>query len=243
MVRFAESHSCRMLELVGHFGDQEDSRRPCGQCDVCSPADCVAQSRREPTKSEKNALDAIMDSLRQRDSQAVGRMYRELFEGTDIDRKKFEQLVNALGRAGYVGLFDDSFEKDGRVIEFRRVSLTHEGRTLTGSAGDEVEIPEDAPQAKKKARAKPAKGKVKGKTVTEADADPVLVNALKAWRMAEARRRKLPAFTIFPNRTLVGLAAHKPSSEAELLAVSGVGPHLVKNYGPALLAVIRNAGG
>ena len=33
------------------------------------------------------------------------------------------------------------------------------------------------------------------------------------------------------------------SGEAELLAVCGVGPHLVKNYGPALLAVIRNAGG
>jgi len=243
MTRFAESHGCRMLELVGHFGDQEDSRRPCGMCDICSPADCVGQSRREPTKAERMALDAIIDALRQQDSQAVGRLFRELFEGTDVDRKKFEQLLNALGRAGYIGLFDDSFEKDGRVIQFRRASLTHEGRTLTGSAADEVELVEEAPKPGKKSRSKPAKGKVRGKTVTEADADPVLLTALKAWRLAEAKRRKKPAFTIFPNRTLVGLAAQRPESEEELLAVSGVGPHLVKQYGDKLLAVIRNAGG
>ncbi|MBI1358145.1 MAG: DNA topoisomerase III [Acidobacteria bacterium] len=244
MTRFAESHQCRMLDLVAHFGDQEDSRRPCGHCDVCSPADCVGQSRRAPTKQEKNALEAILDALRTQDSQAVGRLYRELFEGTDIDRKKFEQLLNSLGRAGYVGLFEDSFEKDGRVIEFRRASLTHEGRSLQGSPADDVEIPEEGPAPKKKPKAlkagKVGKGKA-AKAVTESDADPVLLAALKAWRMAEAKRIRKPAFTIFPNRTLVGLAAHKPSSEEELMEVSGVGPRLAKQYGDKLLALIRGA--
>ena len=249
MTRFAESHQCRMLDLVGHFGDQEDSRRPCGQCDVCSPADCVGQSRREPTKQEGIVLAAILNALRERDSQSVGRMYRELFEGTDVERRQFERLLNALGRAGYVGLFDDSFEKDGKVIEFRRASLTHEGRQLNGSPPDGVEIPIDGPEAKKKKGAKlptirkprnPRQGAA-AKTVAEPDADPVLLTALKAWRLAEAKRARKPAFTIFPNRTLVGLAAHKPASEQELLQISGVGPRLAKQYGDKLLALIRNA--
>ena len=35
MARFAEAKNCRMLGLVQHFGDQEDSGATCGACDVC----------------------------------------------------------------------------------------------------------------------------------------------------------------------------------------------------------------
>jgi RecQ family ATP-dependent DNA helicase len=38
MGSFAESRKCRMLSLVGHFGDQEDSGQACALCDVCAPA-------------------------------------------------------------------------------------------------------------------------------------------------------------------------------------------------------------
>ncbi|HEY6321926.1 MAG TPA: RecQ family ATP-dependent DNA helicase, partial [Thermoanaerobaculia bacterium] len=34
MARLPESHSCRMLHLVRHFGDQEDDGRACGSCDI-----------------------------------------------------------------------------------------------------------------------------------------------------------------------------------------------------------------
>ena len=33
--RFAESRDCRMLHLVRHFGDADDSGEPCGRCDIC----------------------------------------------------------------------------------------------------------------------------------------------------------------------------------------------------------------
>jgi DNA topoisomerase-3 len=38
MASFAEGRRCRMLALVEHFGDQQDSGRSCGLCDVCAPA-------------------------------------------------------------------------------------------------------------------------------------------------------------------------------------------------------------
>ena len=34
---FAEGRQCRMIALVRHFGDSEDSGAPCGSCDVCAP--------------------------------------------------------------------------------------------------------------------------------------------------------------------------------------------------------------
>jgi len=37
VARFAEGRQCRMIALVRHFGDSEDSGQPCGSCDVCAP--------------------------------------------------------------------------------------------------------------------------------------------------------------------------------------------------------------
>jgi len=38
MASFAEGQRCRMLALVEHFGDQQDSGQSCGLCDFCAPA-------------------------------------------------------------------------------------------------------------------------------------------------------------------------------------------------------------
>jgi DNA topoisomerase III len=37
MARFANGRRCRMLGLIDHFGDREDSGEPCGSCDICAP--------------------------------------------------------------------------------------------------------------------------------------------------------------------------------------------------------------
>ena len=63
---------CRMLQLVGHFGDQNDSGAPCGLCDVCAPDACVAQVFREPSAAEREAAARILAALRARDGRAVG---------------------------------------------------------------------------------------------------------------------------------------------------------------------------
>ena len=35
MSQFAQAKTCRMLYMVEHFGDKEDSGDPCGTCDIC----------------------------------------------------------------------------------------------------------------------------------------------------------------------------------------------------------------
>ena len=44
VAKFAETHHCRMLGLVRHFGDSEDAGHPCGRCDVCDPEARLASS-------------------------------------------------------------------------------------------------------------------------------------------------------------------------------------------------------
>jgi DNA topoisomerase-3 len=65
-----------------------------------------------------------------------------------------------------------------------------------------------------------------------------LVTALRAWRLTEARRRRVPAFRILTDRALLALARLRPQSEQELLAVPGIGPGIARQHGTALLALV-----
>jgi DNA topoisomerase-3 len=57
--------------------------------------------------------------------------------------------------------------------------------------------------------------------------DPRLEAALRGWRLVEARRRGVPAFRIFSDRTLRALATSHPVTTQELLAVPGIGTSTV----------------
>jgi superfamily II DNA helicase RecQ len=68
-----------------------------------------------------------------------------------------------------------------------------------------------------------------------ASSEDALEAQLRAWRSAEAKKR---AFRILTDRTLLGIAEARPTSEAQLLAVSGMGMTLLQKYGSALLAIV-----
>ena len=71
--------------------------------------------------------------------------------------------------------------------------------------------------------------------------DVALVGALRTLRTSIARDEKLPAYCIFPDRTLMEMAARKPSSLAALATVRGVGPAKLEKYGERFLGAIRGA--
>jgi ATP-dependent DNA helicase RecQ len=72
------------------------------------------------------------------------------------------------------------------------------------------------------------------------DAPKKLVDALKLFRRDEAKARAIPAFNVLTDRALYAVASERPRSEAELLAIQGIGPSLAKRYGPRLLAIVRD---
>lgn len=65
------------------------------------------------------------------------------------------------------------------------------------------------------------------------------VEALKAWRLAEAKRRQVPAFRILTDRTLEAIAEDLPETTAELLAVPGMGLKTVETYGSAIFRILH----
>ncbi len=257
--RYADSHGCRMLALLEYFGDVDDLATPCGVCDFCAVENCAVAQHRAPNAQENKVLDDIVETLREQDGQAVGRLYNAGSRDGEIDRRTFEKLLGALARAGLVRLSVESFEKGGESIEYRRAWLTPEGRQLDEPLAGLVHIPADRPKpqrtpkkrapkgGKKTAGAKTAGSKGKGRNkalVPGAESSPdvpaALLSALKAWRLEEARRSGIPAFRIFSDRTLNSIAAERPANEEELLSLYGFGPKNVRKYGAKILKIVAS---
>jgi DNA topoisomerase-3 len=119
IARYAESPSCRMLQLVEHFGDQEDSGEPCGHCDMCAPQNCTAQRSRESRDDEQRHVAQILALLAAQNRRAVGKMFRDHFEA-ELQRRDFEALLAGMARANHLKLREESFQKNGRTISYRR---------------------------------------------------------------------------------------------------------------------------
>ncbi len=69
-------------------------------------------------------------------------------------------------------------------------------------------------------------------------ADQSLFERLRTLRAELAKKARVPAYVIFHDATLLNIASAKPATEAELLAVPGIGAQKVSKYGKAVLEVI-----
>ena len=248
MHAYAGKSTCRMLQLVTHFGDAQDLGGPCGLCDVCAPDACIAQRFREPSDGERASAARILDALATRDGLTVGQLQRDVFGGK-LDRSSLEHVLGGMARASVVALEEDSFEKDGERIAFQRVRRVGGTGGNAGAPGLPPRRFEVSQRATPKGRAKPRVKRTRERQPRRSEAPPVdapsgpLVETLRAWRTREAQRKGIPAFRVLPDRALFAIVSEQPRSEAGLLRVPGVGPQVVAKYGRALLALMRGADG
>jgi len=79
------------------------------------------------------------------------------------------------------------------------------------------------------------------KVLSDQILDVGVYESLKQWRYARAKEAGRSAFTIFHNSTLSELATKRPSTNAELLDIFGMGKRRVEEFGKEILEVIREA--
>ena len=70
------------------------------------------------------------------------------------------------------------------------------------------------------------------------DRDDELYERLREWRRLVAAEQQVPAYTVFTDATLAALAERRPTSEAELAAIGGIGPRKLERYGAAVRALV-----
>lgn len=130
VLKYVDSHDCRMGALVRHFGDEEDAGRSCGKCDVCDPAGAVLRLFRRANAREREWVQEIVDALRPVAYKTPKGLKTELKWAAALDRNEFEELLATMVRAGLIEVEDAEFEKDGKTIGYRKFSATEAGLDL-----------------------------------------------------------------------------------------------------------------
>jgi len=68
-----------------------------------------------------------------------------------------------------------------------------------------------------------------------------IVDALRAWRLDEARRNAIAPFVVLHDRTLIAIASELPGSPGELSSIPGIGPAKLASYGDAILNIVKGS--
>jgi DNA helicase-2/ATP-dependent DNA helicase PcrA len=69
-------------------------------------------------------------------------------------------------------------------------------------------------------------------------ADPELVDALRTWRKSRSAQASVPAFVVFSDATLLAIAERRPTDDAALLAIPGIGRSKLDAYGPEVIGIV-----
>ncbi len=115
-------------------------------------------------------------------------------------------------------------------------------RFLTGLA------PESAPVGRSRAAGRcrlcggplstPAELKIGRCANCPSTADPELVDALRNWRKATSSQASVPAFVVFSDATLLAIAERRPTDDAALLAIPGIGRTKLDAYGADVIQIV-----
>lgn len=236
VIRYAESNQCRMASLVRHFGDVSDAETSCGICDFCAPAECAAQQFRGATELERKVVLEVVNALQSAGMKSTGKLHSDLYPDKALSRDDFEDVLGAMARAGLVRLTDAVFEKDGKPIPYRKVSLTSEGAAVTPETPINLIMKTTAVVAKKgKRKKKPGPAA----RPAPSEKDSRVEDALRSWRLREAKRRGVPAFNIFSDKVLTAIASARPGTARELLSINGIGMHTVEKYGAHIFRILH----
>ena len=93
-----------------------------------------------------------------------------------------------------------------------------------------------------RARPMPVGATTRPEPVSAAASDGPLFDRLREWRRSRAKADGVPAYVVFPDRTLVEIADRKPRDRTGLASISGIGPAKLQRYGDEVLALIGGEG-
>ena len=243
LLGYCESPSCRRIPLLAYFGEQSE---PCGNCDIChNPAPCL-----DGTDAARQVLDAVgqsgqcygaahvIDIVYGSLTEKVRRAGHERLEsfglGKGRPKTQWRSLIRQMVATGLLKL---------DIGGYGGLMITPKGRGLQGGeeqffyredvAARSPQSPESSTNGRKTKAGRDAAAE---EPLSDEQGD--LLASLKALRLHLAKQRSVPAYVIFPDRTLLDMARRCPRTKEEFAQVNGVGTVKLKDFAEPFLAAI-----
>ncbi|MEB3333068.1 MAG: DNA helicase RecQ [Synechococcaceae cyanobacterium] len=245
LIGFSEAPGCRRRLLLRHFG--EELEQDCGNCDGC----LNPRLRQDVTEAARKALSAVhrtgqrfgaahlIDVLLGGETARIRDLGHDQLSvhgiGRELDRGQWRSLFRQLSALGY--LVSDSETKGG--LRFGEAALVRP--LLRGETNLALQLAAPAKERRNAGadRADRADRAARPHAAALTPESAALMEALRAWRLEQARSQAVPPYVVFHDRTLLEIAERRPRDLAELAAVGGVGAAKLERYGEAVLAVVK----
>ncbi|MEP1201872.1 DNA helicase RecQ [Tateyamaria sp.] len=230
LLGLAEALECRRKTLLGYFGETDVQ---CGTCDLCDqPADVF-----DGTTAVRKALSAM---LRTDEWFGAGHLIDILLgaKTEKIMQRGHDKLPTyGVGKEYSKGQWQAVFRQMMGHDLVRPDPDRYGALRMTDAAlpilRDEAKISLRRDTIAAAVNRRPAVKEM----VSEENAP--LLSALKAKRRGLAEAARVPAYVIFPDRTLIEMAEKRPNNLDQMAQVSGVGAKKLEKFGDAFLEVIN----
>lgn len=235
MKEYAESLACRRRILLNYFS--EDHADNCGNCDICAnPPDrfdgttlaqkaLSAVARLKQSVGINTTIDVLRGSARQELLRQGFDKIKTYGAGRDLSTYDWTQYFTQLISLGYLYVAHEDYNK---------VKLTPAARRVLFE-GERVELVRFQTIQK---RQKLEKLNTAKRAVAARSRGP-LFEVLRALRKEKAVEIGVPPYLVFSDKTLEEMAAARPTDEASLLRISGVGEVKLERFGDAFLSAIN----
>jgi ATP-dependent DNA helicase RecQ len=233
LLGLAEALHCRRQVLLSYFGETSE---PCGNCDLCQrPAKLF-----DATDAVRKALSAV---LRTGESFGAGHLI-DILTGTStpkvVERRHDQLPTFAVGRdlskLAWAAVFRQMMGRDlvrPDAERFGALRMTDLALPILKGL-QSITLRADTVEKAQKGERNIARGQVD-------EEDVALLTALKAKRRNLAEAQGVPAYVVFPDKTLIEMAEKRPVTLDEMIGINGIGARKLESYGQAFLEVILGA--
>ena len=268
LLGLAEATDCRRVRLLAYFGEQYgqggdyDSAHPeeaerhalqapryqCASCDNClhppktwDGTDAARKLlstiyRAHEASSITFGASHILDIVRGKDTDKVRQFSHDKLSTYGLCSGYTEpQLRGVLRQLLAVGALRTEKVHTEAGYSFETLTLCDGSRSVLRGE-QSVHLRETTAERGPRTRQRSSKPAIAAQNLGP-DAQVRFIN-LKAWRTEIAKEHNVPAYVVFADATLAGIAERNPQSLDELQGVSGIGVKKLEAYGEAVLKVV-----
>ena len=234
LMAYCDSATCRRQTLLSYFRENCD---PCGKCDNClNPSQMI-----EGTEYAQMVLSAIYRTGQYFGSMHIVDVLRGVENNKVIAKRHNRIKTFGVGRTN-TSDFWKTFIRQMVSANYLNINIQRYGALQITQKGEKVLKGVEDYFYRKIEFDKPIKNKKKRAEVIDSEMlndEKELFLALKSKRIELARRRRVPAYIIFPDATLHQMLIHKPQSLEAMGKLNGVGSKKLEKYGESFISVIN----
>ena len=233
LIALCEATRCRRQVLLSYFNEQIDA---CGNCDICKHGIKLFDGTKDAQKilsaikrtGERFGVTHIVNILLGNETENIKKYSHNKLKtfnvGNDLDKNTWQSIIRQLFSAGHINIDIENYGalkilRTGNDILFNAHKFKRRLEVLTTK-----------------------ENLIKNKTNLNDIAidNKPLYEKLRELRLEYAKKLKLPAYVIFPDKTLIEMAKSKPETIEDLEKIYGVGKAKSKKFGNIFLKKIIN---